>query len=163
VTAAEWTPEFPGQRPAFQPGHELSTRHGAYSPRKVEPRAAELVAMVEDDPSVTWLTPVDRSALWGWARTLAMVERVAAHVQVLSEAAANGVGDLTSKQLAAAHALLDRSETRLVKAESRLGFDPLSRSKLGRNVAAARLDLAKLMADAGDDDDEDQDNGGTGE
>jgi hypothetical protein len=36
--------------PPFEPGHTLSTRHGAYSPRRVEPLAAELVELALADP-----------------------------------------------------------------------------------------------------------------
>jgi hypothetical protein len=46
-----WVPAFPSQRPPFEPGNQLATTyHGAYSPRRVDPLAAELVAVVLDDP-----------------------------------------------------------------------------------------------------------------
>lgn len=50
--AAETTGLQPWQRPPFEPGHLLSTKHGAYSPRKVGERAdivrAELLTQRPD-------------------------------------------------------------------------------------------------------------------
>jgi hypothetical protein len=49
-----WVPAFPSQRPPFAPGNEVAaTYHGAYSPRRVDPLAAELVAVVLDDPQAS--------------------------------------------------------------------------------------------------------------
>lgn len=146
MTDSELRPASGYKWEQFKPGHELSTKHGAYSPRKVEPRAAELVAQVESDQAVTWLADVDRAALWGWARALATFERVQAYVDALSEAADNGVGDLEDKRVTAAYALLDRAQGRLANMQSRLGFDPLSRARLGRDTAAAQVDFAALYA-----------------
>lgn len=149
-----WTPAFPGQRPPFEPGNEyrvgtgneLAVRHGAYSPAKVGPRASELMAEAERDRSVTWLESIDRGALWLWACAKATTERAQAYVDELSAAADNGVGDLEDKRVLAAYALLDRSQARLMKLQARLGFDPLSRARLGRDVAAAQVDYAALYA-----------------
>ena len=38
----EWTPAFPGQRPPFEPGHELTVKHSAYADVRLGPRVAEL-------------------------------------------------------------------------------------------------------------------------
>jgi hypothetical protein len=41
---------------------------------------------------------------------------------------------------------LHRFEKRAADGRSRLGLDPLSRARLGRDVTATKLDLAALMA-----------------
>jgi hypothetical protein len=43
-------------------------------------------------------------------------------------------------------ALLDRLEARAESLRARLGFDPLSRARLGRDTVASELDLARLWA-----------------
>lgn len=46
-----WTPEFPGQRKPFQPGHSLSTTHGSYAVIRLKPRAQEITnALREQAP-----------------------------------------------------------------------------------------------------------------
>lgn len=140
----------------FAPGHELSTKHGVYSERKLSPRVEELVAYVLGS---NWLMPVDVPAVVSWATAKAQEERATAHLEAIQEAAANGVGDLTDPAVKAAYALLDRTQGRAARATARLGFDPMSRAQLGRDIAAAhRPDLAVLMADLTADDDE-QDGG----
>lgn len=41
MSAGEWTPEFEGQRPPFEPGNTAAVKHGAHSPRVVEQEAAK--------------------------------------------------------------------------------------------------------------------------
>lgn len=48
----EWTPAYPGQRPPFQPGHEVNLVHGARSERRLGPRAAEIEADMLADPDL---------------------------------------------------------------------------------------------------------------
>lgn len=162
-SVTDWRPAFPGQRPPFQPGNQyrvgqgnqLANRHGAYSPTNVEPRAAELVAMVEAQQAVSWLSPIDHPMLWDWARARATYERVQSYVEGIQEQATNGVGDLEDKRVLAAYSLLDRAQGRLANMTSRLGFDPLSRARLGRDVAAAGVDMARLLSAAADEDEGD--------
>lgn len=144
----EWTPAFPGQRRPFEPGHELSTRHGAYSPRKVDPLAAEMVALVDGDESVHWLTAADRPALWSWARAEAQAQLLVEFLERAGQASGDGVGDLGSERVLAAYGLLHRAEARAATLRARLGLDPLARARLGRDVAAARVDMARLLSDA---------------
>jgi hypothetical protein len=42
-----FTPAFPGQRPPFEPGHELSVRHGFYASPLLRPDDREEVAAIE--------------------------------------------------------------------------------------------------------------------
>jgi hypothetical protein len=51
----DWTPK-PARHyvwEPYQPGHELSMRHGAWSDRKVAPVAEALLQSVLDDPAVS--------------------------------------------------------------------------------------------------------------
>lgn len=131
-----WVPAFPGQRPPFQPGHELSIQHGAYSPRKVDPLAAELVERLLQDPTVGYLqTPAYRPALWAWARAEAQVQLL---TEYLEQRGKGGVGDLGDERVKQAYLLLHRAEARADRSRARLGLDPLSRARLGKDVAQGR-------------------------
>src|SRR3954454_15000192 len=72
-----------GSWPPFEPGNEASVRHGAYSPRKIEPLAEVLVvgllALAHDTTRrLGYLAePQYRVSLWAWARTEARVQLVA--------------------------------------------------------------------------------------
>jgi hypothetical protein len=143
TTKHGWVPAFEGQRPPFEPGHELSLRHGGYSPRKVEPLAQQLVDLVLDDPETAYLTnPRWRPALWAWARAEAQVQLV---TEWLTEQAEDGVGDLDEASVRAAHLLLHRAESRATSGRTRLGLDPLSAARLGRDRAASAVDMARVM------------------
>jgi hypothetical protein len=122
----------------FRPGHTLSTRHGAYSPRKVDPLAAELVERTA--PTVTWWQQCDMPAVWAWAR-------VEARIQLVTEYLAEVGGDLTDDgEVRAAADLLTRLESQAMNHRARIGLDPLSRARLGRDVAATQVDLARMWA-----------------
>jgi hypothetical protein len=146
VTSApsEWVPAFPGQRPPFPPGNQLSVRHGAYSPRRVEPVAAELLAAVLGEPPAGYLAePVYRPALEAWAQAEARVRLLDEWVSgmPISVAAESRQGQVSPLEL------LRRWEATASSHRARLGLDPLSRARLGRDVAAARVDVAALMAE----------------
>lgn len=134
--------------PPFQPGHTLSVQHGAYSPRKVDPLAAEFVATVGD---LDWVGPVDMPAVWAWARAEAQVQLLSEYLMAAAEAAGDGVGDLDLDRVRTAYLLLHRAEGRAQRGRESLGLTPLARSRLAVNVAATRVDLARLMSEVGDD------------
>jgi hypothetical protein len=147
----QWVPEFPGQRPPFPPGHELSVTHGAYSPRKVDPLATDLVERLLDDADVTYLkSPAFRPAVWAWARAEAQVQLL---TEYLEERGKGGVGDLANERVRAAYLLLHRAEARADRSRARLGLDPLSRSRLGKDIAQGRAadmaaELSRMRAEA---------------
>lgn len=147
--AGEWAPAFEGQRPPFAKGNTLAEIvHGAYSPRKVEPLATELVTGVLADPDTAYLSAARwRPALWAWARAEAQVQLVSEYLAGEAQKAGNGVGDLEAEHVRAAYLLLHRAEARATTGRTRLGLDPLSASKLGRNKAAAQFDAARAMAE----------------
>ena len=146
--STSWVPAFPGQRPPFAKGNELAaTYHGAYSPRKVDPLAAELVAVVLNDPQASHAHAAHhRPALWAWARAEAQVQLLTDYIAVKAEAAGDGIGDLDDDRVKAAYLLLHRAEARALSGRARLGLDPLSQARLGRDRAAAGVDMAQLMA-----------------
>lgn len=147
VDREEWVPKpasgtpARGSWPPFQPGHELSTRHGAYSPRRVDPLAAELVDLVLADPTCAYLQAARwRAGLWAWARA-------EARVQLLTEwLADHGEGVDSDGSIAPALTALRMWEVRASNARSRLGLDPLSAARLGRDVTAAQVDMARLLS-----------------
>jgi hypothetical protein len=151
----EWTPAFPGQRPPFLPGHqyrwpsgnEVSLRHGAYSPRRVDPIATDILEQTLADPDVAYLKSARwRPALWSWAKAEAQCVLLDEYLAARGEEPGDGVGDLTDPRVLSAYALLHRAETRAASGRGRLGLDPLSASRLGRDKAAAALDVAQIMA-----------------
>lgn len=147
LAARPWVPAFPGQRPPFLPGHELSLQHGAYSPRKVDPLAAEMVALILADPDCQYAHgPTYRPALWAWSRAEAQAQLLTEYLAARGEESGDSIGDLDSERVRAAYLLLHRADARAATGRARLGLDPLSRARLGRDVAAGSVDAARLMA-----------------
>lgn len=142
----QWAPANDRQHPPFEPGNDLAARHGAYSPRKVDPLATQMVALVDADASISWLTAADRPALWAWARAEAQVQLLSEYLELAGRQAGDGVGDLEEERIRAAYLLLHRAEARALSGRARLGLDPLSRARLGRDVAATQVDMARLLS-----------------
>lgn len=120
----------------FGPGNEVAVKHGAWSPRRVDPLATEMVATVAD---ATWLRPADRPALWSWARCEARIQLVVEWLEAKGDLSDDG-------EVRPAADLLTRLEAQASGLRARLGLDPLSRARLGRDVAAQQVDLARLWA-----------------
>lgn len=140
----------PRKQPPFEPLNEVALKHGAYSPRRVEPLADGLVAgvLVEaalpGSSSAYLREPSFRPALWAWARA-------EARCQLLTEWLIDNGGDLTAGgdvKGAAEH--LRRWEAQALKHREQLGLAPLARARMGRDVAAGSVDMAKLMAELDD-------------
>ena len=111
-------PGHPPRHPDFEPGNVVAVKHGAWSPRHVDPLATELVEQVTT--SVDWLRPCDSSAVWAWARCEARVQLV---TQFLMDHGGDlGADDATRR----ASDLLTRLEARAESLRSKLGFDPFS-------------------------------------
>jgi hypothetical protein len=127
--------EFRPPRP-YQPGNLEALKHGAYSPRKIDPLARELVASVLSQ--VAYLSdPSYAPALWAWGRAEARVQLL---TEFLDE---QGVlGDEGNPR-----PLLDKLRDWERSAESlrsRLGLDPTSRARLERDLSASARDLREL-------------------
>jgi hypothetical protein len=155
-----WQPQFEGQRPPFAEGsraNELGLRHGAWSPRRTDPLALEMIKQLLADDDVAYLrAPKWGPAVWSWARCEARIQLITEYL--IDLVGAGHLGDLEDPKVSAAYRLLDRFEAQAVQRRGRLGLDPLSAARLGRNRAAG-VDVAKLMAVLAeqDEDDEDQD------
>lgn len=132
--------------PQVSTGNGLALRHGAYSPRVVDPIAEQLVDAMLAEPDTAYLSaPSYRPALWAWAQK-------EARVQVLTEHAARlGVDGLGEDGRAdATYTHLDKAERAAERARQQLGLDPLSRARLGRDKAAASVDWAQVLSGLGE-------------
>ena len=124
-------PRYPGDtRPPFAPGNELAVTHGAYSSRRWEPLADELVARLlaearrEGSPSAYLLEPAFEGSLLAWARAEAQV-----HLLSTWLADRDGMGlDADGEVIGAAKMLL-RYEATAERARDRLGLSPLARAR----------------------------------
>ena len=132
--------------PPFAPGHELSTKHGAKSARKVEPLARELAAQLLTVPGAEYLqAPRFSSAVYAWARAEAKCARVAEYLETMPiERQMESPKPGTAPPLE----IWRRLEATALTHRGRLGLDPLSAARLGKDVAAAKVDIAKLLSDA---------------
>jgi hypothetical protein len=143
-----WVPVFEGQRPPFPPGHALSLRHGAYSDRVVSPIARHLVEAVLEHagrPGSATSYLLDESyapALAAWGEAEARAELFAGQLAAHAEECASGC-----KRCAGWDDKLRRWQVTAMNHRQRLGLDPLSRARLGRDVAAGSVSMAQLMAE----------------
>lgn len=131
----------------FQPGHTLSLRHGAYSPRTIDPVAAEILASLLQDETTEYLqAPKYRLALLALSRAEAQIQLLTEYLEKRGEAAGDGVGDLADDSIRSAYLLLHRAESRADRSRARLGLDPLSAARLGQRIVGAAADMARLLS-----------------
>ncbi|WP_052668663.1 P27 family phage terminase small subunit [Nitriliruptor alkaliphilus] len=119
----------------FQPGHLLSTRHGANAERFVQPIADAVVRWARE--RAPWLDDLDGPALESWARAEARCVLLADYLDV------HGLVDAEGEPRSALRAL-ERAESSAMRARERLGLDPRSRAALARERADAVLHAADL-------------------
>mgnify|MGYP001544798445 CR=1 FL=1 len=128
----------------FEPGNVASLRHGALSARVVGDDVAALLAELRESGAL-WLEGVDAVARGAWAYAVVTCGRLRAWIDEQGDFDAKG-------EPRHAHKLLLSWERRLDRAQSALGFDPLSRARLGRDTAVARsiaADGVRAVAEAG--------------
>lgn len=134
--------------PPFEKGNTAALRHGAYSPRRVDPLAEEMVTaalvQAETEGSTTGylLEPSFRQSLWAWARAEARVQLLEEYLMARDVLGLDAEGEVSG-----AAKLLLRYEASAERARDRLGLSPLARARLGRDVAAATVDLAAIAAE----------------
>jgi hypothetical protein len=137
----------------FADGNTVALRHGANSERTIEPVAAELAGRLldlarEPETPVGYLaSPEYLPAVGAWASVEA---ECVLYRRWFDE---HGLFDEEGKPRPGL-SNWDRTESRAAKLRQRLGLDPLSRARLGRDVGAASLDLALLMSEHDDGDDD---------
>lgn len=160
---AEWTPQNERQRPPFEPGNTAAEVHGAHSERRVAPLAAEIERAARALPS--WPEYLDEPtyapAVAAWCRAEAVVEllwRWLAEQDPLDALASTsetttdveefrgGSRSRTkARQVESAVNQLGKWESHAARQRQRLGMDPLSRARLGRDHAAARVDVVEVL------------------
>lgn len=146
ATGRPWTPEFEGQRPPFQPGNELAVTHGAYSSKRTDPIARRYIDELATDPGLEYLqAPRFHAALWAWASAMAKVELLQQWVDdmPIQQAADSDRGKISALEL------LRKWMSTAQTAATRLGLDPLSAARLGKDIAGTRqADAATLLTRA---------------
>lgn len=122
----------------FKPGNTVAMTHGARSARVIEPMAAEIAnATIEVNPHLQ--EDRYREAVLEYARLVAKVERLEEWLD------RNGQLDSDGKVRGASDYALKLRKTMSNQAE-RLGLTPLSAARLGKDTAAAKLDVTKILA-----------------
>ena len=161
-----WTPEFGGQRPPFPPGNETAVAHGAYSERHVGPLAARIAQELLEDADVPdhIREPMFASAVQAWARAEAvcrllwqwlegkdvMAGLTAVATTTEDETQAKGKTHRKSVTTTIPSVLdqLRRYESLATSLRSKLGLDPASAARVGRDLALTRHMNATPLAAA---------------
>lgn len=153
--------------PPFERGNQVAHRSGAHSPTKVGPLAVEIEQRAR--ASAGWPPYLDGPeyavAVTAWARAEAVAELLWRHLAEQDVAAAlaevevedveetSGKGRSrrrsTARRTKAALDWFQRAERSAALHRQRLGLDPLSRARLGKDVAtsAVQAGMAQLHAD----------------
>lgn len=149
----------------FEPGHELSLVHGAYSEERVLARRAEIERVLLADPSTPDYLKSDgsyRPALRALCRAEAVVSmleewldqqdiRSALTELTTGEESEDRPAPMSvrrtsvSRRVASALDALHKHEVRAMNLRARLGLDPLSRARLGADLAQT-ADAAAVWA-----------------
>lgn len=155
-TEGTWAPEWDGQRPPFAPGNESAVVHGARSERHVGPLAARIAAELLADPDTPAhiREPVFAASVQAWARAEAVVRLLWAWLAdrdimsgltalastIEDEVRAKGKTNRKSvtRTIPAVLDQLRRWESIASSLRSKLGLDPASAAKVGRDLALAR-------------------------
>jgi hypothetical protein len=151
-----WTPDFPGQRPPFTDGNEAAVTTGAWSERRVGPLADQIARELLGDPETPphIREPMFAASVQAWSRAEAccqLIWRWLAERDIMT-----ALTDLTTSTedeetfKGGAHrkstvrhvgSVLDslrRWEAHASNLRSKLGLDPASAARVGRDLAARR-------------------------
>jgi hypothetical protein len=149
-------PEFDGQRPPFQEANEAALAHGARSERHVGPLAAQIAQDLLTDPDVPphIREPMFTASVQAWARAEAVCQLLWAWLEerdVMAglTAATTTVEDeertkgktrrkSVSRSVASVIDTLRRYEVHAANLRSKLGLDPASAARVGRDLALTR-------------------------
>lgn len=145
----QWVPAFPRQRPPFAKGNDLAVKHGINSMALVRPIADEFIATLQTDPALAYLAqPRFAAAVDAWAIAEAKVVLINEYMAAMNsgEAIRNDRGQKS---------VTDQADTLAASAErarGRLGLDPLSAARLGKDVAQGQqaslaVELTKWRAE----------------
>lgn len=149
-----WTPGV--QRPPFEVENEAALVHGARSERKVGPLAARIVEELFQDPDTPahLREPIFQASVQAWARAEAVCKLLFAWLadkDILTgltalastteeETHAGGRTNRKSvtKTIPAVQEQLRKAEILASNLRSKLGLDPVSAARVGRDLALAR-------------------------
>lgn len=152
----DWAPEFDGQRPPFEQGNEAAVTHGARSERRVGPLAEAIARDLLTDPDVPphIREPMFAAAVQAWARAEAVcrllwawldgrdIEAGLTAVATTTEEEAQTGGKVSRKSVTRSVAsVLDqlrRYESIAMNLRAKLGLDPASAARVGRDLALTR-------------------------
>jgi hypothetical protein len=141
-----WLPAFEGQRPPFERRNSAATKHGAYSTLRVGPRAAELADEIRE--AMPLRSPADEATLRLLALALARVEAASAALDRVDQ---NSASELSPYMIESAPQLGRLREdlrswlSTAAKLAASLGLTPVSRAKLGLNVAMTERALGGTL------------------
>lgn len=156
AAAGDWAPEFPGQRAPFAPGNEAAVVHGGHSDRSVAPLAAQIAReLLEDAGTPDHLRePMFAPAVQAWARAEAVAELLFRHLSgqdlqaAMTDTTAADEEERSTKgkttrrsQTRRTTAALDqwhRASAHAAALRSKLGLDPASAARVGRDLALTR-------------------------
>lgn len=137
-----WVPDFPGQRPPFVSGNSLAVTHGASRWRPDSYFRDEALALLTEMKESSLVPPFLQApeyvpAVLAYATTLIRIRKVE---EWLSTTAWEGMPDELDGegQVRSAARLLERYEKSAARQRQELGLTPLSRARLGKDVAAGR-------------------------
>jgi hypothetical protein len=141
----DWQPNPNGRHEDFQPGNSLALVHGAGSPARVNELATRLAAALLGAEGIPpyLADPSYGPAIISWARAEAKAKLVADYLEGMP------VEDQMMPPKAGTTApieVLRKLESAALTHRARLGLDPLSRARLGRDVMSAKFDMAAIMA-----------------
>ncbi len=136
--AGGWVPEFPGQRPPFEPGNEAAVTHGARSQKKVEQLAAQIDAdLLTRAP---WVSEYGE-ALKAYGRAEAVAR------MLFNDIAKVGAYDGKGEFRATIFARWATSENTAAKLRDALGLTPRSEAQVARDRAAAAASSVDVVAE----------------
>lgn len=133
------------RHPNFAEGNEVALKHGGYSAAVVTPRAREIAsALAGTLPGYLTTDPAYAPAVEAYSVVLARIERVSAW---LEQQAGEGIPEIDADgRVRGAMDLLLRLERQAADHRARLGLDPLSRARLGRDVTQAQASITQVLA-----------------
>lgn len=126
---------------------DLVPLNGALSSARVEPVAGAFRDEILSSTKMQYLIePQFAAVFWQYCRTAARVALIESWVDGMdiTEAAKSDRGQTSALEL------LRKWTSTMLTLASRLGLDPLSYSKLSKDVVSAEIDLATLLSMRGD-------------
>jgi hypothetical protein len=153
---ATWAPGFDGQRAPFQPENEAALAHGARSERHVGPLAARIAGDLLTDPDVpphirepmfaasvqAWARAEAVCALmWAWLEERDLIEGLTS-ATTTTEDEERGKGTahrrIVTRTVASVIDTLRKYDVHAANLRGRLGLDPASAARVGRDLALSR-------------------------